>query len=1336
MASGPSTSYHDAAESPGSSRPSVTSPAMADSSPFLSGPRPDVSSHPGESKATRSQKDSSKVRSGQAKPDGTARRKGGYESLRRRRPQSSGGFLLDSAFASEPAASMREMEGNGGNFGGDISLGTPRSDRRHRAKHSAHIGSSPLATMVTNTQTGPVDGSGKERRPVGLTGSQQDGESISGGSSTPSTWSRSTEQEQATPRQRSSTQPSGLGTDPAQIVRLALNLSESRRKGVAVPQLNVEGTSSGGRRVPSSTMPASLPDRRDVGDRAGSLKQHLQQQRRFSRHSARSSDRSARSPSASPRTKAPLSDEHDATSFYAEVDKDENKPYEFSRSTLARAEKARSTLELSAEYRRLLQHLPPLRPVSMANADLGTSTPQSRSSTGLPLRYQNMNRAQPTMDREYNPLQSIRNRKVRTRAKSVIDPESDGWNDISVVREWVDNVVEGSNRASITSESRGPLPSFPLNQSLYPRTEGDRHNARPSRSRHDWAITPAELLGDLFWSEEDKNRVLMEDREGNKLLPLKSQHGNGALRSSFEERPLMEPDPNEDNFEDAPESFQPAAKLADLLAASEHQDADGSMRGRHRHAKQSSFFHRDSTEESKLQKQLHWPTRRGRSLSVTSSGSSDSNNDPKIQESKSKPNANGANNAVLGKHMSNMLKRQTEKHSKSPDFEADAGSGFQPDSPDSFKGLTTRKGHHDKKAFKKRAKLHRERSGSTTKKITSLPVSKRGSVNLEANGEIRTSLDGIDSTAPNSPQGDFSRRFSDAVAGFVPSIASNMTPPRSRAASPARKMKRLLTSKPLTIDGENRGEHENVSENDFAIDDDEPLSKRPSPHAPQMRKPSSEDARPTSPVKKLFARRTDGSITKDETRSSSKRRRTSKEAGDPDPSRRRGLFKGNRLEEMLRSEVSKVGDLFWRREGQVTESNPSTPGLAHTVESSDIDDDPVKTHTQKSLQASPEFTDDESDAISRQNTVNSQPRQYAGDLPTFTSQSQRDDRSPGAQYLDHITRQQAARRDRAKSPRFERLAPPKIDIRNPSSSSLAELSRSPTRDSATTDQTSRRGSRAYDRHHSLSPYRSLRPVRDADSRLNDVLGLPGHIGRSVPPVTGLAGISASDQQDSPKRPVLAGKRQWSCSDRGDSVPDTKPCKKEFARVQALLLSSGVKAREIARRGAQTKDFPISWQRAALDEVLRPAPRFQQHLIVGKIVVQRIEDLTQSCDDVATHFRSSIVKVLLDQVYHIRDRISSELTPAVRDAADDADEFSRDLTTKYTLEVKQLNDNVELMMRRRRRRLRWLRRSGFILLEWLLLTAMWWVWLIVVLIRLGRGIVGGFVAAFRWLFWLS
>ncbi|KAG6026275.1 hypothetical protein E4U41_001288, partial [Claviceps citrina] len=89
----------------------------------------------------------------------------------------------------------------------------------------------------------------------------------------------------------------------------------------------------------------------------------------------------------------------------------------------------------------------------------------------------------------------------------------------------------------------------------------------------------------------------------------------------------------------------------------------------------------------------------------------------------------------------------------------------------------------------------------------------------------------------------------------------------------------------------------------------------------------------------------------------------------------------------------------------------------------------------------------------------------------------------------------------------------------------------------------------------------------------------------------------------------------------------------------------------------------------------------------------------------------------------------------RRAGDLADETSRDLALGQPLRVKAVVDTMSKMLRRRRRRLRWVRRAVWLTVEWLLVGLMWYVWAMVMILRVLLGMGRGVVGSVRWLLWL-
>ena len=303
--------------------------------------------------------------------------------------------------------------------------------------------------------------------------------------------------------------------------------------------------------------------------------------------------------------------------------------------------------------------------------------------------------------------------------------------------------------------------------------------------------------------------------------------------------------------------------------------------------------------------------------------------------------------------------------------------------------------------------------------------------------------------------------------------------------------------------------------------------------------------------------------------------------------------------------------------------------------------------------------------------------------------------------------------------------PPRIDVHNASPTSSPDNFPEDRfqRDSSVSDIESRRGSFSTG-------------VTSADARLNAILGLPGRR-RNALPMTGLANLETTYDT----RPSLEGKRQWSISDRGTSVHRGPMTKREIARVRALLLSSGIKAKEISRRAAELKDLRTDDDSRYKDvailakDEIKPVPKSQEHRLAARIISDDIQLSSQMWHASAETFCNSTISSLLENIETLRSRVGDTLTPLTRKAADEADEVGKDLVTSQTLQVKSVGDRISKMMRRRNRKFRWLRRGGWVMVEWGLVGVMWWLWSMVVIVRVVMAVFRGTVAAGRWLLWL-
>ncbi|KAI9674840.1 MAG: hypothetical protein M1829_003580, partial [Trizodia sp. TS-e1964] len=443
------------------------------------------------------------------------------ESFRTHRPRSSGGFLLETPYSlsrknKSPSPVRRSTAAQRLDPKGKGKYRAQTEDERSPPRHSSQHGhpfisdSSHRPSLVPEQKPGIASSSKAHASPR-----YQD----HGTSSDISPVQKPTN----APRQAKSDE--GLDTDPVKIVNLALNLSESRRRGANSSRLSplpapsqVRGTSSG---LPSSLDDSTL--------RKGSLRYHLQQQRKSSRNISPSQGRSSRATTTSPQ---PAAEWATLTNRFSSpqhsTEHSDNFSYEFSSSTLARAQKAKTSIELSAEFRDLLDYLPPLTPrgdgslyyKSSLRQDFATYSKSETSSTSV-LR---------ASGRSYNPLQYIRNRKVRFRERKTInEDEIESWENISQVRAWVKRVKESAPASYSNTGFTLQLPAFPLSDEgnsdtgASPSHQHKKANSisskPPKRPRIDWLTSPAALFADAYWLEIPENKELIEDRNGVKLYP-------------------------------------------------------------------------------------------------------------------------------------------------------------------------------------------------------------------------------------------------------------------------------------------------------------------------------------------------------------------------------------------------------------------------------------------------------------------------------------------------------------------------------------------------------------------------------------------------------------------------------------------------------------------------------------------------------------------------------------------------------------------------------------------------------------------------------------------------
>lgn len=1215
---------------------------------------------------------------------------------RKHRPKSSGGFLLQTSTALVEPDNVRDVKGKRKAEEGDLVVPKRASARqRHRQKPS--LGSSPLATEVVNVhspeytdENGPSE---RDKRPMVKSYTRQSSNSGLNSNGT-SVGSAISTDPGSLSHGRSAI---GHDTDAAQIVNLALNLSETRRRNFSSGGLLMPRDGVGARRIISSGQ-QTLGLSNSVS--GGSLRQHLQHQRRVSRNISPRSSKSGRSSSNKgtrldsahlQKEQAGKRENMFVSDFDAGVDDDF--VFDASDATLLRAEKARVTIELMYEYRRLLQYLPPIptntKSKPATSNDAGKL--QGRVSAGL--------------GRTYNPLQYIRNRKVRFRERRPLDAEASGWKDLDRVRTWVDMVASEREDGISRIDRRFPLPSLgtvsggnPLADNLQnisvPNSAGSQ-SRKVGRPRMDWEFASWDLLADTHWLNQDDNLDHIEDHWGRKLTADHSNRKDYTPRASVESK--------RSSVRRSESSVKEHASPDRVRALAGRSRNDSKNRGR-----QSLDVHEPrspvSEDNGSRDRKSRWPKKLIRSRS-----SSDSD-DSRLESRRKKERRRGyagshesLESAALEKQMLDMLAKEAEASRQiDPSPGKDQGAKADPDSKPAGGSM------RDKAALRgaRRRPTPPQRLRTDISVAIKPRISTRASLDEERFHLLRISSDELDLTAPESPM----------APAFVPSIAVSLSPsasPPSAVTSP----KKTLTSRTGASrrDRSRSVDRRAIDETELDSSGTTDLSRQTTNQSQLVSMLRKEKFTMSSnalsaPAKSEGAGDRQGPLDGNPARSI-------KNSNGSD-SRLRGLFKGGRVAELVGSEVSRVGDIFWRKDNNHASKVASPASSYATSEDSDIDDEDMS-----GLDSSPQndlsrlTTKEGGGSPSKVSTNSERPRYYMSNLPTFRSSINRDEQSPEAAKAssehDHITRQQLAQRERGRPSRFDRLAPSKIDMRG--------IVRPP----------SREGSRQS------SSSRSERGVRSADRRLNEMLGIPGKVGTGLIPPTGLSGLE-SKPRGSSHRLDVEGQRQWSVYDRDVSTVPGTVNKRDIARVRALLLSSGVKANEIARRAEEVPAKPAHFLQELelmFEGPIPLVPRSQEPLLAAMTLVDNIETNIQKLRDNADYFAKTTIEKLRARLKAIDERVNNTLTPLVRTSADDADAFSTELTTTHTLAIKQLNDSIDVILRRRRRRLRYTRRIGWAMVEWTLLAIMWMVWLVVVIIRLVRGTAGGLVKGLRWLFWL-
>ena len=320
---------------------------------------------------------------------------------------------------------------------------------------------------------------------------------------------------------------------------------------------------------------------------------------------------------------------------------------------------------------------------------------------------------------------------------------------------------------------------------------------------------------------------------------------------------------------------------------------------------------------------------------------------------------------------------------------------------------------------------------------------------------------------------------------------------------------------------------------------------------------------------------------------------------------------------------------------------------------------------------------------------------YLSNLPSFTP-SARDKRFQVASSTsissDPISQQQKAQKETGQSERFQRLAPPRISMPQGNTSNPELVAKSGD---------------------------EFRETPKGYGELDSAFGLRNSL---MPLGFTLPGISQS-------------KRHWSIYDQAQPEQADKVTSRDIARVKALLLSSGIKAREIQRRADNPREKPLTLLKAAetAGQSLPTVATKEEPLVAARLLSTHLSTVLSELEGTLSRFQGETTQNLGSQLDELQHKATEHLTKLLHDKSDEADAFTVELTTRQPQQLKQVNDAVDTMLRRRRRQFRIFRIAGFKLLEWLVLSIMWGIWFMVVIFNTCKRVIIGVWRFLHWLF---
>lgn len=1051
-------------------------------------------------------------------------------------------------------------------------------------------------------------------------------------------------------RPRASQQAStALDVDSTQIVNMALNLSESRRIA--------------SRRNITRTNPPRLTPVQDA-PAGGNLKTHLQQQRKTTRNI---------SPKPPPALNPRLSGARSSSPLRPPFDTGNEGPYRyhFSTSTLARAQKAREHLELMSQYRRLLEVLPPLK--------MGPDRPSATSPPSSPIngKLTKFGSSEPILSggREYNPLQYIRNRKVRARERLVIDGDTQGFSDVESVKMWVEKVSQRATTLEVLSgDGNTILPPFPSADEVESQLSLDcapKAALRVRRPRVDWFFEPCDMIADAYWVERDHHKQLLEDRNWFKIFPEGAVLSRPMSRQTDELGTGVTPFPT-NTLEDAEPTLEPK-DLKLFRPDTDHSQGSTKERAKQKLHDISGGFHRHSAS-------THSHHLRMRRDSLSDSGSDNeikSEGKPKRFRQTRAGTISSHTNDLLEKQMLEMIAQEAKQRlSHVTENEAEymqAGSSTTPEHSLHSKRNSNRKwsltdpSDSDHRSLRERAQME------------SLPGYHLEKVDSGGLRRPRQFVDDADSPQPMSPE---LNPIPYTLPGLPPGL--ELSAPSSRASSPSRnpfsKVKRAFREKgreevpePQPCEAEDSDNRSSVPEPNFFVEGKTWPERLPSTSRPALEGHKHH-------------------------RSTSVRLRSDDQIG------LRGMFKGPRIDTVIRGGVSRLGDMLWKKDSAF-----DTPPEAFSDES---ESEQQRGRARLSL------------SLSRSNSKrNNEPQQNQKHFLDTMPQFQHVSEVYGKPGMADQRRAPESGVQSAQSSRLNLLKPPGLDVPNTAPS---------------------------------APRRTVEEVLAANVEASESESCQ----ESAPD-----GSRAGDKMPKAVTPMVRfnepdnfRSRKWSIVDQVHPR-EGQFSKREIARLRTLILTSGIKAMEIARRAQEAKKplargsllapglsprsniAGVPWAEIAKLTPKASLPSDQEipyrdhYPLASQTLRIAIETEVERWQMSSDSFTGQTRPKLEERIWCVRSRIADELSGMTGEAADQADETGKDLALGQLLKIKRVIDLIEELSRNRRRRFRWLRRGMWSIVEWVLVGFMWYVWFVVTIFRIILGLGQGAWSGVRWLLWL-